>query len=152
MVAYLHLSPFCGSPWLCGQHEKREPVQKALSSVAPWEALGGFFWMFSSTIYAECWLMGVLNVRGKYYALIPLNFELTWLYLSCCCDYCFISLLQNRSPWSIFQPSWLCKFHSGFLSGFLKLSVSQEVHVAKRECISGYKLFPPHEANFLWFL
>lgn len=123
MVAYLLPSPFCGPPWLCGPHKKREPMQKALSILAAWRGLCGSFWMFSSTIYAECWAMGIFYVCGKCYALIPLNFELTWVYLPCCCDYCFISLPPNSSPWSTFQPYWLCKVHSGFV--FLPLIFSR---------------------------
>lgn len=83
----------------------------------------GSFWMFSSTIYAECWAVGILYVCGKWYALIPLDFELTRVYLPCCCVYCFISLPPNSSPWSTFHPYWLCKVHSGFV--FLPLIFSR---------------------------
>lgn len=73
-------------------------------------------------------LCRVLNHRGIYvcgkcYALIPLNIEVTWLYLPCCCNYNFITLRQNSSPELTFQPYWLCKVHSGFVS--LPLSFSR---------------------------
>lgn len=68
--------------------------------------------MFPSTISARC---GIVGMCGMHNALIPHDFELTWLYLPCWCDYYFISLPQNllfdphlSATLTVQSSFWLC--------------------------------------------
>lgn len=123
--------------------EKRIHAE-SISNLAAWKVLYGFFWMFSSTIYAML-NHGCVICVWKTLCLDSSDFELTWL--SCHAVVITVSSAYPKTP--LLSP---LLNHINYIKFILVLwpylRISQEVLLARR----GYKLFLPHEANFLWFL
>lgn len=98
--------------------------QPLMHTVEPWECVE----------FIMPWFLWILNSLG----------------FICHCDYYFISLPQNSS----FDPhlSATLTVQSSFWFSVVASESLRRFSLQRGLCISGYQLFPSHEANFLWFL